>query len=141
MAPHPSSGQSGLTGLFTRGVVRMLGAMPMPASRRRKPPRHRLRRLLRRPLPAAPSPHPALDSAETVALVAMALDRLGPAAVRASCFGVGVRVCVPDLETAAVFRAALAQTQRRRATDRLIEIIVDAPASQDVRPAGAITVG
>jgi hypothetical protein len=37
-------------------------------------------------------------------------------------------VAAPDEATAAVFRAALAQTARRRATDQLIRIVVDQSA-------------
>jgi len=36
-----------------------------------------------------------------------------------------VRVAAPDEATADVLRAALAQTARRRGTDRLIQIVVD----------------
>jgi hypothetical protein len=54
----------------------------------------------------------------------LAIDRLGPAAVRASASGVAVCVKAPDEATAAVFRAALDETARRRSTDRLIRIVV-----------------
>ena len=50
----------------------------------------------------------------------------GSRTIRASCSGVHVRVTVPDDATAQVFRAALAVTQTRRTTDRLIEVVVDA---------------
>jgi hypothetical protein len=50
---------------------------------------------------------------------------VGPAAVRACASGVEVCVAAPDEATAAVFRAALAQTARRRVTDQLIRIVVD----------------
>jgi hypothetical protein len=45
--------------------------------------------------------------------------------VRACASGVEVRVAAPDEATAAVFRAALAETARRRATDQLIRIVID----------------
>jgi hypothetical protein len=48
-----------------------------------------------------------------------------PAAVRACASGVEVRLKAPDEATAAVFRAALADTAQRRGTDRLIRIVVD----------------
>ena len=71
----------------------------------------------------APGPKPG--SPDPVSLAVFAIDRVGPAAVRACASGVEVRVAAPDEATAAVFRAALAQTARRRATDQLIRIVVD----------------
>ncbi len=68
------------------------------------------------PGPATPDP---------VSLVIFAIDRVGPAAVRACASGLEVRVAAPDEATAAVFRAALAETGRRRTTDQLIRIVVD----------------
>ena len=62
---------------------------------------------------------------DPVSLAIFAIDRVGPAAVRACASGVEVRVAAPDEATAAVFRAALAETARRRATDQLIRIVVD----------------
>jgi hypothetical protein len=60
-----------------------------------------------------------------VSLAVFAIDRVGPAAVRAAASGVEVRVLAADESTAAVIRAALAQTARRRPTDRLIRIDTD----------------
>jgi hypothetical protein len=68
--------------------------------------------------PRAVTPDPVL-------LAIFAIDRVGPAAVRACASGVEVRVAAPDEATAAVFRAALAETGRRRTTDQLIRIVVD----------------
>lgn len=62
---------------------------------------------------------------DPVSLAIFAIDRVGPAAVRACASGIEVSVTVPDEATAAVFRAALAETARRRGTDRLIQIVVD----------------
>jgi hypothetical protein len=62
---------------------------------------------------------------DPVSLAALAIERLGPAAVRAAAAGVEVCVAVPDEATAAVFRAALAVTAQRRRTDRLVRIVVD----------------
>ena len=67
---------------------------------------------------------PDIDSAT---LVALAMDRLTPALVRASIIGLPVTVEVPDERTAEVFRAALEQTRAARPTDRLVEIVVKAP--------------
>ncbi len=60
------------------------------------------------------------------ALVALAMDRLTPALLRASIIGVPVTVEVPDEEIAEVFRAALAQTRTGRPTDRLVEVVAKA---------------
>jgi hypothetical protein len=65
--------------------------------------------------PSAPDP---------VSLVIFAIDVVGPAAVRACACGLEVRVAAPDEATAAVFRAALAETAQRRATDGLVRIVV-----------------
>ena len=61
------------------------------------------------------------------ALVALALDRLTPALLRASIIGVKVTVEVPDERTAEVFRAALEKTRAGRPTDRLVEVVAKAP--------------
>ena len=71
--------------------------------------------------PAEPDP---------VSVAVFAIDRVGPAAVRACASGVEVRVNVADAATAAVLRAALIETARRRPTDRLIHVV-----SEDDYPA------
>ena len=68
---------------------------------------------------------PGSERPNPVSLAIFAIDRVGPAAVRACASGVEVRVAAPDEATAAVFRAALAETGRRRTTDQLIRIVVD----------------
>jgi hypothetical protein len=67
----------------------------------------------------------AIGAPDPVLLAVLAIDRVGPAAVRACASGVEVRVAAPDEATAKVLRQALAQTARRRDTDRLIRIVVD----------------
>jgi len=67
---------------------------------------------------AAPGP-------DLVTIATLAIDHVGPATVRAVASGVQVCVTVPDEATAAIFRAALADTARRRTTDWLVRIIVD----------------
>jgi hypothetical protein len=67
----------------------------------------------------------AMKTPDPVVLAVLAIDRVGPAAVRACASGVEVCVTAPDEATATVLRAALAQTARRRGTDRLIRIVVD----------------
>jgi len=71
------------------------------------------------------APEPEMKMPDPVSLAIFAIDRVGSAAVRACASGIEVRVAAPDEATAAVFRAALAQTARRRATDQLVRIIVD----------------
>ncbi len=71
------------------------------------------------------SSRPASNEPDPISLAIFAIDRIGPAAVRACASGVEVRVAAPDEATAAVCRAALAETARRRGTDRLVRIIVD----------------
>jgi hypothetical protein len=71
------------------------------------------------------APEPEMETPDPVSLAIFAIDRVGPAAVRACACGLEVRVAAPDEATAAVFRAALAETARRRATDQLIRIVVD----------------
>jgi hypothetical protein len=71
------------------------------------------------------APGPDVETPDPVSLAIFAIDRVGPAAVRACASGVEVRIAAPDEATAAVFRAALAQTARRRAADQLIRIVVD----------------
>lgn len=71
------------------------------------------------------APKPSAVAPDPVSLAVFAIDRVGPAAVRACASGVEVRVAAPDEATAAVLRAALAETARRRSTDQLIRIVVD----------------
>jgi hypothetical protein len=89
--------------------------------RRRRP----LNALRRMPLLHRFAPHHAIEPPDPVMLAIFAIDRVGPAAVRACASGVEVCVAAPDEATAAVFRAALTETARRRGTDRLIRIVVD----------------
>ena len=72
---------------------------------------------------AAPGPDPVM-------IATLAIDHVGPATVRAVASGIEVRVTAPDEATAAVFRTALANTARRRSTDRLVCIIVSGAPRQ-----------
>ena len=65
-----------------------------------------------------------MTAAVDIALVVLAVDRLGPASFRAATIGKPVQVEVPDERTASVFRAALEETRARRPTDRLISLVV-----------------
>ena len=88
----------------------------------RQPRFHRLREM---PLLHRFAGRKAMQTPDPVVLAVLAIDRVGPAAVRACASGVEVCVTAPDEATATVLRAALAQTARRRGTDRLIRIVVD----------------
>ena len=61
---------------------------------------------------------------DPVKLAVLAMDAVGRASMRASFTGTEIEVAAPDEATAAVLRAALAETARNRATDRLIRITV-----------------
>lgn len=71
---------------------------------------------------AAPSATAAIDP---VALTVMAVNRLGPATLRTVANGKPVTVRVPNARIGEIFRAALAEMQRTRLTDRLIAVVVD----------------
>jgi len=62
---------------------------------------------------------------DPVRIAVLAMENLGRASLRASCTGTEVRVAVPDEATAAIFRAALAETSRTRTTDRLVRVVID----------------
>jgi hypothetical protein len=68
---------------------------------------------------------PTTPASELVRVAVLAVDRLGPASMRASFTGTEVCVAVPDAATAAIFRAAITETSRRRSTDRLIRVVID----------------
>lgn len=63
---------------------------------------------------------------DQAALVAMALIRLSPACARVAVTGLPHTVTVPDAHTAEVFRAAIAQSAKTRASDHLVRIVVAA---------------
>ena len=85
----------------------------------------RLRVARKMPLLHRFAARPAIETPDPVSLAIFAIDRVGPAAVRASASGLEVRVAAPDEAIAAVLRAALAETAMRRGTDRLIRITVE----------------
>ena len=68
---------------------------------------------------------PAAGGPDPVSVAVFAIDQVGPAAVRACASGVEVRIAAADEATAKVIRAALAETARRRPTDRLIQVVID----------------
>lgn len=70
---------------------------------------------------AAAVPAPPIDP---VALTMLAVNRLAPATLRTSTNGRALTIVVPDARVAAIFRAALAEMQKSRGTDRLIDIVV-----------------
>ena len=68
---------------------------------------------------------PALAGPDPVQVAVLAMERLGRASMRACFTGAELCVAVPDAATAAIFEAAIAETARSRATDRLIRIVID----------------
>jgi hypothetical protein len=66
-----------------------------------------------------------VKAADPISVAVFAIDQVGPAAVRACASGVEVSIAAEDEATAAVIRAALAETSRRRPTDRLIRVIIE----------------
>src|SRR5712691_11585577 len=98
-------------------IARFIGA-----GRSRSHPRRG--RLRKSPLLRRFATRNVIQPPDPVLLAALAIDRVGPAAVRASASGVEVRVSAPDEATARVLRAAPAETARRRRTDRLVRIVV-----------------
>jgi hypothetical protein len=75
---------------------------------------------------AAAKPTEAPPALDPVALTIMAVNRLGPATFRTVSLGAAVTVTVPDDATGEIFRAALREMQKARATDRLIRIEIAA---------------
>jgi hypothetical protein len=84
-------------------------------------PRYRRRR--RKAANASLVPAPTIDP---VALTVLAVNRLGPATLRTVANGKPLTVTVPDAGVGAIFRAALAEMQKTRTTDRLIDIVIAA---------------
>jgi hypothetical protein len=103
-----------------RSTLKMTFARVVAAARRRP----RQRPALRRFFPAAHPAPAASTPLHAATLVALAVDRLAPATLRASSWGRPVEITVPDAATAAVFRAALEITAAHRCTDRLLTITV-----------------
>lgn len=62
------------------------------------------------------------DPIDPIALTVLAVNRLGPATIRAVSLGIPITVAAPDHETAEIFRAALAEMESERPTDRLVSI-------------------
>jgi hypothetical protein len=77
---------------------------------------------MRRDRLATPPPTGAPDP---VSVAIFAIDRVGPATVRACAIGTAVRISARDEATATVIRAALSETSRARPTDRLIQVVTD----------------
>jgi hypothetical protein len=102
-------------------------------------PRHRLSLRQRGPHPAAgalvPEPSIAIDP---VALTVLAVNRLGPATLRTVANGKPLTVTVPDARIGEIFRAALAEMQKTRTTDRLIDVVIAGEAASAGRAASGI---
>jgi hypothetical protein len=84
---------------------------------------------VKKPVPPARLPTmpliPAPSAPDPVRVAVLAIESFGRASMRASFTGTEVWVPVPDAATAAIFEAAIAETARKRSTDRLIRIVVD----------------
>jgi hypothetical protein len=90
--------------------------------RRGREKRPRPEFILDRPPAAAPPPRPSQPDPVKIAVLAM--EHVGRASMRACFTGTEINVAVPDDATAAILRAALSETARSRATDKLIRIVV-----------------
>jgi hypothetical protein len=74
---------------------------------------------------------------DPVALTVLAVNRLGPATLRTVANGRPLTVTVPNARIGEIFRAALAEMQKTRLTDRLIAITVDDTADAKRSPSRA----
>lgn len=122
-----------------RNAVKHGWARLFGAARRRRPfslrQRMRRRSFFGSALPqTAAVPAPAIDP---VALTVLAVNCLAPATLRTVAIGKPLTVTVPDARIGAIFRAALAETQKTRLTDRLIAIAVDNDSDAGSLPARA----
>jgi hypothetical protein len=89
-------------------------------------PRYHLAKRLRKRRALAPgiAAGVAVPAIDPVALTVLAVNRLGPATLRTVANGRPLTVTVPDARTGDIFRAALAEMQKTRLTDRLIAIVI-----------------
>ena len=94
------------------------------ASRRLRRRREKRGRPAWLPSAHAVAAEPATAQPDPVRIAVLAMESVGRASMRASFTGIPVEVAVPDDATAAVFRAALAETIRTRPTDRLVRVVV-----------------
>jgi len=81
-----------------------------------------------------PATGPSAMPIDPVALTVLAVNRLGPATLRTVANGKPLTVTVPDARIGEIFRAALAEMQKTRLTDRLIAIAVDDAADAGHAP-------
>jgi hypothetical protein len=102
--------------------------MPDMTTQRRRTRRSREKRYKAEPMAPVPAQFSTLHddpAADPVRIALLAMETLGPASMRASFSGIEVCVAAPDDSIAAIFRAVLAETGRRRSTDRLIRVVVE----------------
>ena len=76
---------------------------------------------------------PAASIIDPVALTVLAVNRLGPATLRTVANGKPLTVTVPDARIGEIFRAALAEMQKTRSTDRLIDVVIAGEAASAAR--------
>jgi len=127
---HPIAPERKFRTAVKHGLTRFVGAA--------RPRRFKLQRSGRRVAndTVATLAVPALEAGselDPVALTVLAINRLGPAMMRAVVYGRPLVVTVPDARTGEIFRAALAETQQTRCTDRLIDIVVARSAADGKR--------
>jgi hypothetical protein len=79
---------------------------------------------------------PLTESIDPVALTVLAVNRLGPATLRTVANGKPLTVTVPDARVGEIFRAALAEMQKTRTTDRLIDVVIAGEDTGARRTAG-----
>lgn len=83
------------------------------------------------------APRPPHESIDPVALTVLAVNRLGPATLRTVAHGKPLTVSVPNARIGEIFRAALAEMQKTRTTDRLIDVVIAGEDAGGQRTANA----
>jgi hypothetical protein len=118
--------------MSSRSIREAIQQGPFPATVSRTAAKRRIRRArekrakpeLTPSIAARPIVQYAIEP-DPVRIAVLAMESLGRASMRAALTGIEVRVAVPDEATAAIFRAALAETSQTRTTDRLVRVVVD----------------
>jgi hypothetical protein len=136
MAMQLLASERRLRNAVKHGWARLLGAAQ---PRRRFTLRGRTARanLIGSGAPASAPPPASALAIDPVALTVLAVNRLAPATLRTVAIGKPLTVTVPNARIGEIFRAALAETQKTRLTDRLIAIAVDDDADAGSIPARA----
>ena len=122
----------GISDVMRRRTLQTALAPLIAAGRRRKrrrEPRGKrrfaLRWLFRRPAQSSST------TPDPVRIAIAAINTVGRASVRAGWTGKHVEVAAADEQTAAILRAALAETAKSRPTDRLVHVHAGAPRTDE----------